>query len=290
MRPLRVIVNPHAGGGRAGRLLPTVTEALDALSVPHRLEQTRSLEHARSLARDAADAGELPVAMGGDGLIGAVVDALCARPEATIGVIPGGRGNDFARKLGIPSDIAAACETLVSGEPRPVDVANVDGRSYLGIASVGIDSDIQVIANATRLPLGNNVYTYATLRALGSWKHARFHVRADDRELDFVGFSVAVANSGIFGGGMRLSPDSRLDDGVLEVVMFESTSKRRYLRNLPRVFKGTHVKDRGCVIFPATSVTIECDRQFDVYADGDPIALLPATVGVSRAAIRVIAP
>ena len=90
-----------------------------------------------------------------------------------------------------------------------------------------------------------------------------------------------------------ISPNGRLAAGVSDgrVCLFDlSTSKRRYLRNLPRVFKGTHVKDRGCVIFPATSVTIECDRQFDVYADGDPIALLPATVGVSRAAIRVIAP
>jgi YegS/Rv2252/BmrU family lipid kinase len=290
VRPLCVIVNPHAGGGRAGRLLPRVTAALDALSAPHRIERTRSLEHARALAREASAAGELPVAMGGDGLTGAVVDALRGDREATIGVIPGGRGNDFARKLGIPSEIDAACRTAVDGAPRPVDVANVDGRSYLGIASAGIDSDVQVIANESRLPLGNNVYAYAYLRALALWKPARFHVRADDRELDFVGFSVAVANSGVFGGGMYLSPDSELDDGILEVVIFESTSKLRCLRNLPRVFKGTHVEDPAVVIFPARSVAIDCDRTFDVYADGDPIAPLPATVGVERHAISVMVP
>jgi len=285
-----VIVNPHAGGGRAGRLLPKVAEGLDAASAPHRIDQTSSLEHARALAREASDAGELPVAMGGDGLTGAVVDALCGRPEATIGVIPGGRGNDFARKLGISSDVAAACRTLVSGAPRPIDVANVDGRSYLGIASVGIDSDVQVIANESRLPLRKHIYAYATLRALVTWKQASFRVRADDRELSFDGFSVAVANSGVFGGGMYLSPDSKIDDGVLEVVVFESAKKRHYARCLPRVFKGTHVLDPAVVIFPARTVTIECDRQFDVYADGDPIAPLPATVGVAPGAIRVIAP
>src|SRR5947209_3940785 len=173
---------------------------------------------------------------------------------------------------------------------RAVDVAHVNGRPYLGIASVGIDSDAQAIANSSRLPLGNLIYAYAIVMAIARWKPARFRLRADDRELEFLGFSVSVANSGVFGGGMYLSPDSKLDDGVLEVVLYGSTSKRGYISNLPRVFKGRHVEDPQVEIFQTRSITIECDRQFDVYADGDPIAPLPATVGVAPAAIRVIAP
>ncbi len=290
MTCLRVIVNPNAGGGRAQRLLPLVESALRARSAEHRIDRTRSLEHAAELARDAAQAGELAVAMGGDGLVGAVAGALRETPAAVLGVIPAGRGNDLARKLAIPADPTGACATLLDGRPRTIDLAEVNGRIYLGIASAGIDSDIQVIANANRLPLGSHVYVYATLRALATWKPARFEVAVDGRELHFSGYSVAVANSGVFGGGMYLSPDSQIDDGVLEVVAFEAIPKRRYLANLPRVFKGTHLQEPGAHVLSGKTVTISTDRPFQVFADGEPMVDLPATVQVLPQAIRVMAP
>src|SRR5947209_9308671 len=98
---LALIVNPHAGGGRAGRLLDDVSVALTKLGLEHHVEQTRSLEHARELARSAAARGEVAVGFGGDGLIGAVADAI-KNTSGVLGVLPGGRGNDFARLLGIP--------------------------------------------------------------------------------------------------------------------------------------------------------------------------------------------
>jgi YegS/Rv2252/BmrU family lipid kinase len=287
---LRVIVNPNAGGGRARRLLPSVESALQARSASYQIDLTRSLGHAAELARGAADAGELAVAMGGDGMVGAVAGALHGRSAGVLGVIPGGRGNDLARKLDIPSEVAGACATLLDGQPRAIDLAEVDGRVYLGIASVGLDSDVQVIANANRLPLGQHVYAYATLRALATWKPARFEVMVDDHELRFSGYSVAVANSGVFGGGMYLSPDSQIDDGILEVVTFDAIPKRRYLVNLPRVFKGTHLREPGAHVLQGKTVTIHADRPFQVFADGEPIADLPATVRVLPHGIRVMAP
>jgi YegS/Rv2252/BmrU family lipid kinase len=287
---LRVIVNPNAGGGRAQRLLPLVESALRARSAEHRIDRTRSLEHAAELARDAAQAGALAVAMGGDGLVGTVAGALRGTPTALLGVIPAGRGNDLARKLAIPADPAGACATLLDGRPRTIDLAEVNGRIYLGIASAGIDSDIQVIANANRLPLGKHVYAYATLRALATWKPARFEVAVDGQELRFSGYSVAVANSGVFGGGMYLSPDSQIDDGVLEVVAFEAIPKRRYVANLPRVFKGTHLQEPGAHVLSGKTVSIGADRPFQVFADGEPMVDLPATVQVLPRAIRVMVP
>lgn len=290
MSVLRVIVNPSAGGGRGQRLLPNVESELEAQGAPHRIEVTRSLTHAAELARSAADAGELPVAMGGDGLVGAVVGGLRGVSGCRFGVIPGGRGNDLARKLGIPTDVAGACATLTNGHPRAIDVAEVDGGVYLGIASVGIDSEIQVIANTSRLPLGKHIYTYAVLRALATWRPADFEVVADGREMRLRGYFVAVANSGVFGGGMALSPDSRIDDGLLEVLFFEAMPKRRYAANLPRVFKGTHLQEPGLHVLQATTVAIDANRPFQVFADGDPIADLPATVSLRPHAVRVIVP
>src|SRR5215204_4117757 len=239
-RTLCLIVNPSAGRGRAARLLPRVEQALRARGLSFRVERTHSMDHARALAREARDAGELAVAMGGDGLAGAVAGELRGT-DGVLGVLPGGRGNDFARKLGIGPDPERACDVLAGGREHAIDVAEAGGRTYLGIASAGFDSDVQDIANATKLPLGELVYVYATLRALRGWRHARWQVVVDGEAQAFDGYSVAVANSGVFGGGMYLAPEASLDDGLLDVVLTRAATKRSYLSGLPKVFKGTHV-------------------------------------------------
>src|SRR6185436_5239410 len=120
-----------------------------------RIERTSSMDHARECARQAAAAGEIVAAMGGDGITGAVAGEL-RDGAGVLAILPGGRGNDFARKLGIPADPVQACELLESGIERRVDLADAGGVAFLGILSAGIDSDVQVIANSTRLPLGTN--------------------------------------------------------------------------------------------------------------------------------------
>jgi YegS/Rv2252/BmrU family lipid kinase len=288
-RAVRLIVNPSAGAGRAARLLPEVESALRSLGIAFRVDRTESIEHARELARAARDAGEVAAAMGGDGLAGAVAGELRGA-DVPMAVLPGGRGNDFARKLGIGHDPAAACELIAAGRERRVDVAEAGGRIYVGILSAGLDSDVQAIANGTRLPLGTLVYLYGTLRALRAWRPARWDVRVDGAAHSFSGYSVAVANSGVFGGGMRLAPDAELDDGLLDVVMLADRSKPGFLRTLPKVFKGAHVDDPGVTILRGREIAFEADRPFTAYADGDPIVDLPATVRVLPGVLRVIAP
>jgi len=289
MHDVCLIVNPSAGAGRAARLLPAVEAELRGLGLRFRVERTRSIEHARELTRGAAAAGEVAAAMGGDGLTGAVAGEL-RDGAGVLAVLPGGRGNDFARKLGIGADPVAACEHVRRGRERRVDLAAAGGRTYLGILSAGLDSDAQDVAAATRLPLGGLVYAYGALRALAAWRPARWTVGVDGETRVFDGYSVAVANSGVFGGGMRLVPDARLDDGLLDVVLSEAIPKRRYLANVPKVFRGTHVGEPGLHILRARSVTFAADRPFTAYADGDPIAELPATVRVVEGALRVLAP
>ena len=288
-RDVCVIVNPHAGGGRAAHRLPEVEAALRARSARFRVERTTSMDHARELARRARDRGEIVAAMGGDGLTGAVAGEL-RESAGVLAVIPGGRGNDFARKLGIPVDMEKAVDILAGGAERLVDVAEAGGRTYLGIASAGFDSDCQDIANSTRLRLGNWVYLYSALRALAGWKQARWTVTLDGERREFTGYSVAVCNSGVFGGGMYLVPHAELDDGLLDVMFTSEISKFTYLRGLAKVFKGTHVNDPSVTFLQAREVTFEADRPFVAYADGDPIADLPATFRIVPRALRVLVP
>lgn len=294
MRSLCLIVNPHAGGGRTAKALPEVEDALRGHGLPFRVERTRSIDHATELGRDAVARGEVAVSFGGDGLVGAVAHGVRGT-EGVLGVLPGGRGNDFARKLGIPLKPVAAAEVLARGVARTVDVAEVDDRTFLGIASYGFDSAVQDRANATTRVRGQVVYLYAALRELASWKAVglRYTVARPDAgagEQRFDGYAVAACNSGVFGGGMALAPEASLEDGLLDVVLVANTSKPAYLRGLGRVFSGKHLGDAHVSLLRAAEVRVDADRPFRIYADGDPIGVTPATIRAVPAALRVLVP
>lgn len=286
-------MNPQSAGGRALKHLPEVERELDRRSIPYRVVLTESLEQGVSEARRTADAGEIPVVMSGDGLIGQVGGAL-AETDAAMGIIPGGRGNDLARVLGIPSDPAGAVDVLEARVERLIDVGEVNGRRFLGIASFGFDSECNRIANETRVIKGNLVYAYSVPRAIISWQPAKFDVTVDGRDpIRFSGWSVAIANSQAFGGGMYVAPHAKIDDGLFDIVTIDSSIGRfRYLSNLPKVFKGTHINAEGVTELRAAGsiVEVSADRDFAVYADGEHLADLPATLRVLPRALRVIAP
>ena len=283
-----LIVNPAAGGGRSLQRLPEVEAAFDAMRMVLRVERTRSKEHGIDLALGALEAAEVPVVMGGDGLIGAIGGAM-AGSGASLGIIPGGRGNDLARGLGIPEDPAAAVETVAAGRTVDLDVGEANGERFLGIASVGFDSEANRIANDSRLS-GNLVYAWAALRALAGWKPERFSLVEEGVQSRFTGYTVAVANNGYYGGGMEMAPGADPCDGLLDVVTVGEVSRLRFLANLPRVFRGTHVDGETVKSWRTSSVEISAGRPLTVYADGDPLTELPARVRVLPAALRVIVP
>ena len=291
-RALCLIVNPAAGGGRAAARAPEVLAALRGHGLTVRREDTRNLEHAREIALRAAREGECAVVLGGDGLAGAVADALRQVPESLLGVLPGGRGNDLARVLGIPADPRAACEVIAHGTPRPLDLGEVDGRAFVGIASAGFDSEANRIANEAPARLGNLVYAYGALRALVSWRPVNFEIECDPpgERVRFSGYTVAAANSRTYGGGMQIAPQAQLDDGLLDVVLIEGVGRLRFLANLPRVFRGTHVQLREVRVLRAREVAISSDRPFALYADGDPIGTLPVRIRAVHHALRVLVP
>jgi YegS/Rv2252/BmrU family lipid kinase len=288
--PLALLVNPHAAGGRPLRLLPRIEARLRDLGLAFTAQRTQSLLHGCELAREAAARGEIPVTLSGDGLIGAVAGALRDVPDAVLGVLPGGRGNDFVRMAGLPLDPVAACDVLAHGRPTPVDMGEAGDRTFLGIASLGFDSDANRIANAAPPQLGRLVYVYGALRALVAWKPARFDVEIDGERTEFEGWSVAAANSGFYGGGMRLAPHARLDDGALDVILIGACSPLRYAVTLPQVFRGAHVNRPMVQELRGAEVRVAADRPFTVYADGDPIGNLPITMRALPAALKVLLP
>ncbi len=288
-RPLTLLVNPASAGGRTLKLLPRVEAELDARRMPFRVERTRGLDDGVEHALAAIELGELPVVVSGDGLVGAVGGAM-AGSETPLGLIPGGRGNDLARVLGIPDDPAAAVAVLAAGETRRIDVGEANGRRFLGIVSVGFDSEANRLANETSFLRGNLVYAYAAVRTLLGWKAGRFTVRVDEERYRFTGYSVSVANSRAFGGGMYIAPDAELDDGQFDIVTVGDVGKLRFVGNLPKVFKGTHVKEDEVQVFRASHLELTASRPFPVYADGEHLTDLPASLRVLPRALSILVP
>ena len=294
--PISLIVNPVAGGGKSGRIASDVLARLRGHGLEVQRSDTQDLPHARELAVAGAAKGATIVALSGDGMVGAIADSLKDVPGALLGLVPGGRGNDLARVLGIPDDPKAACAIVAAGCTRNVDlgvVASEEGElSFVGIASAGFDSDANRIANEAPAWLGGLVYAYGAVRALISWRPARFEIQLEPsgERLSYSGYSIAAANSKAYGGGMMMAPDALLDDGRLEIIAVEQVSKARFLANLPKVFRGTHIHEPTVKVLRASEVSISADRPFTMYADGDPIGELPVRVRAIAGAVRMIVP
>jgi YegS/Rv2252/BmrU family lipid kinase len=288
-RAVLLLVNPAAANGRARAALAPVRAELQRLEVEHTVIETRSSAHAREEAGAAAAEGKTVAACGGDGFVGTVAGAVRGT-DGALAVVPGGRGNDFARVLDIPSDARAAARIAARGTERMLDIALCDGTPFVCIASCGFDSDANRIANETKAVTGNLVYLYAALKALWQWKPATFRVTVDGVAHDLTGYSVAVGNSNAYGGGMYVLPQAVLDDGLLDVMTSAHVPKLRFLADLPKVFKGTHGDNDAVSFMRGERIEVSADRPFTVYGDGDPVGELPVTITVERRTLRVLVP
>lgn len=289
-RPLALILNPTASGGASRGVIERAESALRAAGAVYRIVNSTSATHLAESARTAAGQGELPVAVGGDGTLACMVRGLGAK-DRSVGLIPAGRGNDFARVVGIPTDPETAAETLLTGVDSPVDLGEANGEVFLGIASFGFDSEANRIANETRLIRGSLVYVYAAIRALIRWKPAYFEISGSSiADRAFTGWSVAVANNKAYGGGMFIAPDADLNDALLDVVTIAGTRKLRFASAMPKLFKGTHVEDPDIDVIRTPEVEVRADRSFDVYADGDLLTSLPVRVRVLPSGLMIRLP
>jgi YegS/Rv2252/BmrU family lipid kinase len=285
-----LIANPAAGGGRVPKLLPSVRRKLDSLGIQHRTGLTSSLDDAVRLTNEALDRGEIPVAFSGDGVAGVVARTASYRPESVFGVLPGGTGNDFCGHVGIPDDAVEACEVLANGVSTTIDLGEANGVRFLGIASFGYDSLANESANAAPRWLGSGVYIWGAISAVIRWKPAHFTVTADGAEKSFEGWSVLCANTSRYGGGMLIAPNASIEDHQFDLICTLDSSRLRFIRMFPKVFKGTHIDDDNLDVSHAREVIVSADRPFTIYADGDPLTELPAEIRILPSAVKVLLP
>ncbi|MEU0289373.1 YegS/Rv2252/BmrU family lipid kinase [Streptomyces sp. NPDC006147] len=292
MRQFTAVVNPTAGAAGSAAALLALARHLREAGAELVTEYSRSLAHARELALAAGREGRVVLAVGGDGMAGGVGGALSGT-GATLGLVPAGRGNDFARALGLPGDPEALAHVLLHAEPRPVDTVEVrsavhDRTVVLGSVYAGVDALANRHANRSRLLRGSASYYAGGLRAVTTWRPARYRVTVDGEEHAHTGYTVVAANSGAYGSGRLIAPDARVDDGLLDVVMIREAPRWLFFTLMNELRTGAHVHRPQVRILRGREIRIEADRAVPYGTDGEVDAVLPVTAKVLPGALNVL--
>ncbi len=289
---VRAILNPRAGvDARRTR------EAVEAGRPSWRdfaVYLTREPGHATELAREAVAAGaDVVLAVGGDGTVNEVARGLVGSPAA-LGIVPAGSGNGLARALRLPLRPAAALAALEAGVRRHMDVGLLDGAPFLNVAGMGFDAAVGHAFHehgkkgARRGLLG---YVRLSLLELRAYRPPRLVVEVGAERLDLSAFVVTFANGPQYGSGAVINPGGKLDDGRLEVVVFEAAPLARLLASAPRMFLGTIDRAPGYRRLSGPAATVTAAEPVAVHRDGDPVApSARVEVGLLPRALAIVVP
>jgi diacylglycerol kinase (ATP) len=298
--PLVIIANPHAGQGKVETHLPEIERALAAAGLAHRTVRTTHPGHATQAAREALQQGErYLVAAGGDGTVhevlnGMMEDGLPVAADAVLGVVAAGSGCDLVRSFGLPGDAVSATRHLTGDAARTIDVGAVTftsgasqaTRYFANIAEAGLGA--AVVARTARLPrfLGSAKYFCGFWLVLPGFHPAVVRLETEDRSFEWRAHNVVLANCQFYGGGMRISPKSDPDDGLLDVLAMVGPKTDAFTM-MPKVYKGTHLPHRNIAEVRASRVRLDADPPFLIEADGEMLGTTPATFEIVRQAIRL---
>jgi diacylglycerol kinase (ATP) len=288
---LTILLNPAAGRQKGRRRLAEALEMLRRAGVEPTIRESRSGQHLVELARQAeAEKPDVVVSAGGDGTHHYVLNGL-AGTQIPLGILSLGTGNDFAKGLGIPREPEKAARALLGGRPKPIDLARIGSTLYHCIAGVGFDSVVTRFANEqVRWVSGSPRYAWAILRCLKFYRPHRLEIRSD--VIDFTGdvIFVTIGNNRSYGGGLTMAPRARLDDGLLDVCIVPAMSKLELLRWVPATYRGEHLAHPGMGYFQTPRVTLTSPSRLELFADGEFIQELPATIEAVPNAVRVMVP
>jgi diacylglycerol kinase (ATP) len=293
------LVNPASANGRTGARWPKLHRRAQELGLIGEPFLSERPGHLVELARKAAQDSRLLIVVGGDGTLNEVVNGV-AGSGAEIAVLPAGTGQDFGRTYGIPAGFDDAVHVALTGTARTVDIgrvtyrqaAGVEGvRFFANVGSVGMSGAVARRANSMSKALGGRAtFYYALVREFLAWQNTEVTVILDDGERRGRMHDVIVANGKWHGGGMKLAPDARPDDGLFDVVMIGDVSKRDFVTTSPRLYSGGHVTHPRIEVVRSGIVTIDAAEHLPLELEGEQDGTTPARFEIVPAALRVRVP
>lgn len=280
MKANLIIANPTSGRGKGARVLASAMDYCEKLRIPYQVIAASSLQESLKELRDKdLSLFERVLVIGGDGMIHHVINALSSsQPMKTpIGIIPAGTGNDFARALGL--DIKRPIRNLdmyLSNEPRFLDLGEVNGVRFGAICSTGFDSIVNERANQKKWPTGRRKYDLAMVQELPRFKPRHYSITIDGQVREVKAMLIAVGNGSSYGGGMKVCPDAKVSDGLLDIMILKPVPKFEFLRIFPKVYSGKHIHHPQVEILRGSRIEIAGEAV--TYADGERIAPTPVKI------------
>jgi diacylglycerol kinase (ATP) len=284
----RLLLNPASSRGRgAARLAVALREErIDVVETTSPEEMTRRARHA------VDDGHERVIVAGGDGAVHYAIQGL-AGSDCALGIVPVGSGNDLARALGIDAEPGAALRQALHGSARKIDLGRIGTRVFAGVVGLGIDGDVcRIVGQQAAWIPGPAAYAYSALRSLASFRPPSLIVEYEGGSYSGPVLLAGLANSPLFGGGMRIAPGATLDDGCLDLVIVEPVPFLELLSVFPRVYRGSHLSHPAVHSARVRKASFLADRPRTFYADGEPLmdsASDPTDVEVWPGALQVIA-
>lgn len=303
-----LILNPRASSGKGAKAQARLEALLKAAGIYYRLLTTEYAGHATELAAAALRKGARHfVAVGGDGTVNEVANGLLQQSAVPLSdilftQIPIGTGNDWRRTLGIPTDLARCVAMLKSFEVVAHDIGEVSfqhagetqRRFFLNIGGIGFEAAAGLIANQRKAQGKGGILGYigALLGTLRTYNAIPVqNIRLDDRDLGpRTVYTAAIGICQYNGGGMKQCPNAIIDDGLLDLTLANNLSTLRVLRNLPRLFTGTFVKDKAVEQHRAARVAVDGPAELLVEVDGENVGHAPAVFSIAVGQLRVARP
>ena len=285
---LRMIYNPVAGRGRARKQIENAVAYIRQRGAHVDCVASAGPAHLTQIAAESSR-GEWDrvVVCGGDGSLNLALREFDLQ-RGTLALLPLGTADDFARVAEIPRRVFGACDAILYGKTREVDVATANGLRYLGVAGLGFDSEVAQYANEkAKFLRGSLVYLYSILRVLPRFTPRR--VRMNGMRFQEIMFA-CVGNTRQYGGGIRITPDARIDDGLLDLCLVHRTTRVQLLATLPRAYTGLHVKSPFVETARAAVFTFDSERPMNVYADGERLTCTPVTFALAADKLRLVVP
>lgn len=271
------IVNATAGRGRTQAILPHLAALLQTQDLRAEMRFTSKPGEAFSFAQRGIQEGyNCIVAVGGDGTVHEVANALVGTPVA-MGVIPTGSGNDFCKAADIPLELAKAVEVLARGQRRPVDIARFGQHYVTNGLGIGLDGAVSHRYRRMKYLRGELGYLWAAIHEALTYKAYSLELRTPDWQYSGPALLAGASNGPYQGGNFKLTPEAKVDDGLLDIYVVQDMLPLKRLIQIPKVRKGTHVKLKEVEIRRAPWVEIRCNAPCLAHMDGEPFQLLPGT-------------
>lgn len=274
MKQVLVIANPAASRGGAVKALEKVRKLIrehdDCCSFDFMV--TENPLHATELAKTHARDYDLVAAFGGDGTVNEVANGMVGG-NTPLAIIPYGTGNDFARSAGVPLDIKSAMDLLCQGSAAPIDVGFVNGRYFVNAVGIGFDGRANYEAERIKWLRGPPAILLAIFRTMRYWDSVPMTLKVDDQTISRSTYLVDIGNGPFIGGGLRLTPDARLDDHKLSVCHVADIPPLKIILNFGRLKTGTIGKLPEVTHLSGSIVTVESELPMPVHVDGEVMGL-----------------